>query len=331
LSQKIAGVKVHFMLAPDKNNRKAANWGHDMTSTWKWNDIAQAVKHADRAAPKKVVHVDATTDANGEAEKELTLSRFGGDVFTPGCYVSADPHLGKYVPGYAKLEKRVPKLAAKAIKVFRKFWYQPIEVTGVANPGAAGAVAKWADARAEMVQATKLTVSKADAKTYKAIYPRYMVKVNGGNADALVVTDSNKANFFTGAVAEASKPVKIPLIICDAQWDSGGSSGAEAIPYTLSTAFPVDKRMDKLTCDPPVQGGKLLVSGTWVSQKRNPADTAWVAHKNGSLKDGDVTIDSGRTNIRNVRIALPADAGSKAVIETGSAPCASSSPHSDSS
>ena len=44
LSKALKDVPIHFMLAEDENNRKAANWGEDLPGTWKWKDVDKGVK-----------------------------------------------------------------------------------------------------------------------------------------------------------------------------------------------------------------------------------------------------------------------------------------------
>jgi hypothetical protein len=87
LTKPLKNVRLHFMLAPSRNNRKAANWGLDMPGTWTWKDIAAALKHLDKADRKDFMHQSQPTDAQGRAESELRLSRFGGDRFKPGVYM----------------------------------------------------------------------------------------------------------------------------------------------------------------------------------------------------------------------------------------------------
>ena len=319
LSEKLEGVKIHLMLAEDENNRLTANWGKDMPANWKWNDVKDSVKHkdkADRASetdPMELLHLSETTDVNGIAKKELALSRFGGDIFWPGCYIDEDPHIAKYIRGHADLKKRKPILAANSITVYRKFWYQPIDVEGVANPGAAGAVTKYRNAKADMVAAGTVNVTRAtvDAMASPAIYPEYMIRVGGGDDDKLLVSDLNKAGFFTDAALndEDDKPVKIAFIICDAQWDSDGNSSAKSSPYALSTAFPIEIETDKLICKPPVQGGDLYVSGTWKSQKK--VGGSWVNDKNENFSNADITIKKTRNSLYKISVKLPAGVGAK--------------------
>ncbi len=182
LTKKFKNVTLHFMLAPDENNKKAANWGHDMPGTWTWSAITAEVKHLDKKDRKDLLHLSAMTDKDGKASKELRLSRFGGDKFRPAAYIDQDPHLAKYVEGHVDLQVRKPVWATDKIIVSRKFWYQLIQVTGVNNPGVAGAVGQYDLVKARMDAATPKVVNPAPAGS---VYPQYMVLVGGNNSNAL--------------------------------------------------------------------------------------------------------------------------------------------------
>lgn len=314
LSEKLKDINVRFMLAPGKDNLKAPNWGVDLPGTWKWKDITAAVKHKDKADRKKVLHQAALTDSDGVASSELVLSRFGGDRFRPRAYLDCDPHLAKYVEGHPDLEKKEPAKADKDITVWRKFWYQVVKVEGMNPPAMGGAEGQYTRVKADMVLTTELAVSRATVDTFapKAIYPKYMVILNGGNSDALVVSDSNKGQFFSGYAAEAEKPIKIPILICDAQWDEGGNSS----PITgdvAASGFPVTVTTDKLMLNPPLQGGTLFVSGAWVAAEWDPTLKAgagdWTNVRNGNFANANVSISPTRTDLHAVRLALPAGVG----------------------
>jgi hypothetical protein len=298
------------MLAPDKDNLKAANWGVDLPGTWKWKDVSSSVKHKDKADRNNLLHSSAKTDAEGYAKKDaLLLSRFGGDKFRPAAYIDQDPHLAKYVHGHTDLEKKKPVFAAKSITVWRKFWYQVVKVEGLNSPGMGGAEGQYLRVKADMEKCTDLEVARAtvNGMNPQAIYPMYMVRLNGGNADALVVSDSNKAQFFGGFAPEADKPVKVPILVCDAQWDIGGNSGAKDVPATDAANFPLDITMDKLVLSPPLQGGSLFVSGTWKAYELVAG--AEVNVRTAALTDADLSVNPNRANLKAVTINLPAGVG----------------------
>ena len=315
LSAKLENVTVYFMLAPDKDNRKSKNWGEDIIkegqggAKLEWKNVDAAVKRTDKADRKDLLHLSATTNADGVAEKELVLSRFGGDIFHPGCYLEQDPHLGKYAHGHSKLKKREPVFAAKTIQVWRKFWYQRVVVQGMAARDMAEAENKWERVRAEMELCPDLAVTQVEVNAIspQAVYPRYMIEVKGGNADALVVADTNKADFFNNFAAEADKPIKVPILICDAQWDYGGASAA-VNQRVRSDKFPVKLTMDKLVLNPPLRAATdLLVSGDWecVDKNGNPL----VPAVSGALSNADLSVSSDRKYLYDVTVTLPAGAG----------------------
>lgn len=321
LSEKLKDVVIHFMLAPDKNNMKTANWGINLPDgaavtgggslTWKWKDIDAAVKHKDKADRKDLLHLSAKTDADGYAKLELTLSRFGGDKFQPGAYIEQDPHLAKYIHGHTDLEKKKPTLYKDAIQVWRRFWYQIVEVEGIAAPGLAPAVGQYERVKADMQACANLQVTRATVNGFNppAIYPMYMVRLNGGAGDALVVSDTNKAQFFAGFAAEADKPIKVPILVCDAQWDAGGNSAAVTVPNVPASSFPRDVATSKLVLSPPLQGGDLLVSGAWEAKDWDAGAGAWVNPRNGALSNADLTISQTRDSLKKVTVNLPAGVG----------------------
>ncbi len=325
LSEKIKDVTLHFMLAEDKDNRLTANWGVDLPATWKWKGIAAAVKHTDKADRKDLLHLSATTDANGKASKELTLSRFGGDKFLPACYIDQDPHLAKYIHGHADLQKKKPVFAAKAINVWRKFWYKEVKVKGIVVAGFGNAADTYVTVKAEMVAATavEMTRNAANALATRAIFKKHMVSfylndagtdyVNNypnDNGDALVVGDDNESSFFALATAEADKPVMIPMLNAHALWVADGVTASQAVPWFRTTGFPLSLTADKELIDPPIQGGTLFSAGLWVAQDWDPAANggagAWGNARNGNLAAADISLDPGRSDPRAFQVKKPA-------------------------
>ena len=294
------------MLAPDKDNKKTANWGIDMPAAWTWSAVTKDVKHKDKADRKDLLHLSEKTDSDGKAKKTLTLSRFGGDKFWPACYIEQDAHLAKYVDGHAQLGVKVPDRATSAVEVWRRFWYQLINVAGVPNPGVAGAVGQYDRVKSEMTAATPKTMTVAQARDLKAIYPLYMVKVNGGNADCLVVSDKNKKKFFSGISAEGDKPIKIPILICDAQWDPGPDTDAVDSNFKAANAS-LNLKLSRLVLTPPLQGGKLVVSGQVEYRYDDPANPgAWITPAPIKLTDANVDINPARDDRKRVRVTAPA-------------------------
>ncbi len=336
LTKKLKDVTLHFALAPDVNNAKTANWGVDLPGTWPWKDLAPALKQKDRTARNKILHVKADTDAKGEASAEVLLSQFGGDRFTPAAYIRQDPHLAKFVDGHGQLGTRKPTLAKKKLNVWRKFWYQPFSVQGVAVQGYGNAADAYRKVKVEMVASKEVVISRSDANkiTPKCIYPKHMVNyyrgptnayVNnfpGDTGDGLVVGDNNEKKFFGKKVKKKDEPVMVPMMNVHGLWIADGDTGAESAPREESTTFPVSLTMDKKVINPPLQGGDLLVSGTWEAQDWRPpvaevvatatvAGTpavagAWINRRTGNLANGDIELDPNRSDPRAVRVKVPA-------------------------
>lgn len=121
LGKPIKDVPIHFLLAPHADNAAPAG----MPATWDPKDLKTELRALDRKDRKALMHFSAASDAAGKAEmKDLVLSAFGGDQFTPGAYIEQDAHLSKYVPGDAKLGKRAPVLCAHLLQVWKFFQYE---------------------------------------------------------------------------------------------------------------------------------------------------------------------------------------------------------------
>ncbi len=325
LSKALKDVTIHFMLAEDENNRKAANWGEDMPGTWKWKDIDKGLKHADKAKRKDLLHLSAKTDNKGYAKVELTLSRFGGDVFRPGAYIAEDPHLAKYIRGHAELKKKAPVLAADAVTVWRKFWYQEVRVSGINVAGFGDAADTYSDVKTEMLAAPVVEMPRNTANKISppVIFPKHMVSFYLNNArtayinnypndigDALVVGDATETRFFSLAKPAEDKPVAIPILNAHALWVQDGLTSSDSIPWFDATGFPKQFTADKKLLDPPLQGGTLLRSGRWRAVDWDPAANhgtgGWINDRRGNLAAGDISLDPGRSSPREVQIKKPA-------------------------
>jgi hypothetical protein len=311
LTKPLKNVVLHFMLAPDKNNRKQANWGVDMPTAWKWKDVTKDIKHLDKTDRKDFLHVSEKTDADGKAAKELTLSRVGGDVFWPAAYIEQDPHLAKYadVDGYPQLKLRKPVLGTDEIKVWRKFWYQMIAITGRTNPDIGTVEGQFERVKARMAKAADVTIANpATVSTYPAVYPRYMFELNGGNDSVLIMTDKNKDDFFSSITPAADMPVKIPLIICDFQWDSDGNADALAFTWQPANNNPIVLTASKRIAKPALQGGDLVKAGAQMKARAPASDGSggWINGPTVALTDADVDIDPARTSFNQVKLNIPA-------------------------
>ncbi|WP_086931905.1 hypothetical protein [Agarilytica rhodophyticola] len=305
LSTKIKDIDVHFMLAANANNKKAANWGaKGLPKTWKWDKIDSDVKHKDKNKEDDFLHLCGKTDSNGEVSQEVVLSQFGGDIFTPACYINEDPHLAKYIPGHTDLAKRKPVSAKDAINVWRKFWCQYVKVDGINMPSLAPAIQQYDNVKAFMDEAPEIKVSTQQVSKFKpqALYPEYMVRVNGGTDNVLVVSENNKKHFFKGDGPIADTPIKIPILVCDAQWDPDGKTKAKSAK-DYANKFPIDIETDKLVIDPPLQGRNLLVSGKWVAAEK--VSSKYVNVRRGKLGKGDITVNQKRKKLTEVTVKTP--------------------------
>jgi len=316
LSKPIEGIPLHFMLVPDKNNLKEKNWGADLPGTWPWDGVAGDVKQKDKTNSTDLLHLSEKTDVEGKADKELVLSRFGGDAFWPAAYIDQDPHLAAYVHGHATLEKRKPALCDDPIKVWRKFAYQKVKVQGRSYPSTDTAENMYGRVRAEMHKRPSKTYTRAEVKAMAlpALLPEYMFKVGGGKKDALNVSDANTAQFFAGVAAEGEHPIKIPIITCDFNWaNERDSAVVVGLDQLRPSAFPLDVGVDVHACNPPLQGGDLLVSGDWETREWDATLLGgagdWVTTGNGSFANGDISINRKRRSLNDIRIALPAGVG----------------------
>ncbi len=308
LSQPLKDAKIHFMLAPDKENMKQANWGIALPGTWKWKDLDAALKHKDKNDRKDLLHLSEKTDENGLAKKELVLSRFGGDKYVPAAYIDQDPHLAKYVHGHTDLEKKKPALASDGITVWRKFWYQMTFAEGFDPPDPAAAEAAYLSCKADLKKSNTVKFQKASvpARTY---YERWMVKPNSGNDEVALIGNHNKGHFYGLFVADkiadnidrqADKPAKGHLVICEYQWDPEGPSDLKAVSIGSSPSDWIT--MSKPIITPALGGGGLVVQGEWST----PPGAS--PPRNGVLSDGDIIIDQSRDSNRKVKVRLPAGA-----------------------
>lgn len=341
LNDKLKGIKVYFMLAEHKDNRKAANWGVDLpdnfstdgiTQTWEWKNIKESLKHKDKEDRKKYFHFSETTNSKGEAEKEVTLSQFGGDKFHLCAYIEEDLHLGRYIDGHADLEKRKPVMADNPLQVWKKFWYQLIEVENIPVKGVMDAPDTYRDVKTIMAagQVTQLSRAKADKIKPQLIYPKYMVSyaedaignsINNypnDNGDAVIAGDDNQKALFKLVKKKKAEPVAIPMINVHALWVGKDDYGAKItssyfMDYSATGCrvrdFPITIEFDKEILNPPLQGGDLLISGAFESSTPvQNASGGWdYIDDSGSFENSDLSIAPDRDSPHKVVVALPAD------------------------
>ena len=131
-----------------------------------------------------------------------------------------------------------------------------------------------------------------------------MVTKAGGGGNVLLVSDLNKNSFFTGLADEADKPIKVPILVCDAQWDTGPDTNAFNSGWV--TAWPVTAATNRLLVKPYLDGGALLVSGE-VQCTAPDGGGGWVTGPTAQLTEANLTIDPGRgAKFKEVVVNLPA-------------------------
>lgn len=327
LSEKLAGVPLRFMLAPDKDNGKAANWNIDFPADGKsggtdvkWKDLPAGLKHVDKADRKDLLHLLKETDENGLAKTELKLSRFGGDKFHPACYVEQDAHLAKYVHGHAELGKREPVFAkVHPIQVWRKTFYQVTRPEATAMPAAAGF-----DGSQRKVFIEPLAVTEKKMKAGDFTHDPYRANWQfnpGANDDAKLCigthNDDDAMRLFDPATT-ATTP-KFHVILCDEQFDAKDVvTDATGVLFWNTDNTPRDEAMasssvnaSKLTIiDPPLQGGKLIVSAKWKALKHDAG--AWTDQHSGTLAPANVAVRKARAAKNQVYVTPPAQCGGAA-------------------
>ena len=322
IEPKLEGVPIHFMLAPQKDNGLKANWGVDLPATWKWGAIEDGVKHKDRDAHNKLLHSTKKTNAEGKAEIEVTLSRFGGDIFEPGAYITQDPHLAKYVKDHTDLGKRKPVLASHTITVWKKFWYQEVKVTGIHVAGFGDSADTYKDVKIVMEAAPVVEMTLAAAKLlapnpvrmkYQLSYyvdnnaNKFVNNFPGDQTEGLMVGDNLQGTFFALAKPAKDKPVMKPVMNVHALWIADGVSGAKDMSWSQN--LPKEVTMDKMSLSAPIQGDKLLAGGTWEAEDFDPAADggkgAWINHRDGTLAPRDISINSNRSDPRSVTVDWP--------------------------
>lgn len=309
LSEPVKDIIIHFMMAPHKDNQKAANWGVDLPTTWKWKDISPDLKHTDKSNRKDLVHLWAKTDATGYAKMPLVVSRFGGDKFYLCAYIDQDPHLAKFIDGEAELQKKKPVMAAQLLTVRRKFWYQMTYAKGSNPQKPQTAVAAYDRVRTDMVldQTVEFEEATAPARTF---YPEYVIKGGASNAKVTNIGDYNKNSIATTFFrSNADQPSKNHLIYCDNQYDSrdGGNlqytdGRSDPITSVLAAGTTIKISMRNAVFNPALHGVDMIVDLYWFKTS-NPGNVNNIPKANANIK-------SPRVDNREIEVVLPALAGS---------------------
>ncbi len=304
LNKAIEGIPIYMMLSEDKDNRKKANWGEDLPASWKWKDIKSDYKHKDKPDRKKLLHISGKTDSNGIAQCKLTLSRFGGDVFTPSAYLEQDPHLALYVDEQATLKDKKPVFSTKRIKVWRKFWYQMTQPDGLNAPIPNLSQNSYIKVKTKMLLDNNITFTKANAPA-NTFYKRYILA--GGNSDdeVAVIGSHNKNELAKKFASNPSTPLKNHLIVCEYQYDEASDNVDDS--RTLIASPPDNKILINFTSpvlDPPLQGGNMVVEATW--------EQKGIKH---NINPANIIIPKPRSSSGSIEISLPTE-----VIPTSAEP-----------
>jgi hypothetical protein len=226
-----------------------------------------------------------TTDDEGwTGTVKFYLSQYAGDQFKISAEAVDDPGNKKQTKSY---------------EVWRKFWYQVTRAQTHAVPAPAKSIAAYQKLSGDMLKSDEVTYTKADAPA-STFYPGWMLENQTGDADESVIGGHNREEFYKKFKAEADKPVKGHLIICQHQWDPFGESD-------LLTVNVNKNPTDELTLNlggawnagivKPSLKDDLLVVGTWSA-----------GAKSGNLAADNILVTKGRTGLNNIKVSLPADA-----------------------
>ncbi len=296
LTRPIRGVKIHFMLAPDVNNRQAANWGVAMPGTWNWSTISWKLKRKDKARPQDLLHLGKSTDDKGVATQEVMLSKIGGDKFQAGAYIGQDPHLAKYTPGHLQLSTRAPTVGT-TINVWRKVWYQLTHARSSAIPSPASAVQQYAAVKVQLEPIAPMKFTEKDMPK-GTFYPRYMIDDGStSHSTAIVLGDHNSKKFKKMIKADTRWPLLTHLMCCDYQFDKGGATNVQA-PITSSPSGWI--QCGDTIIDPPIQGGSVLIKGEWLDP--TPPNNG---RRSGKIRPRDLIFPPGRTDLERIKLRLP--------------------------
>jgi hypothetical protein len=287
LGQQIENVDIHFMLAPDKNNMKKANWGEDLPVAWPWHTVDAAHKHQDKTNRSDYLHLSAKTDATGLAKVELSLSRFGGDIYHPGAYLVQDPHLAKFVDGHADLEKKKPVLAADGtVTVWRKFWYQLSKPAGFAMPSVAASVAAYTAVFTELELDEEKEFDDASAPV-RTFYPEHMLKEGSSVLTPVAnIGNYNKIALSAMLVTKALQPVKRHLMVCLYQCDAKGTAigkSSKIVSDIQGQLIDIEVAPDDVIVEPAMKGGSMIKSLHWY-RKSDPLTKHNIAASEASIQ-----------------------------------------------
>jgi len=304
--QPLSGKKVFFKYEVDKGQKRPA--------------LLKGAEKEGFNSAGGVVGTAVTTDDEGWTPVvKFYLSQYGEDKFT--IVAQADEEDKNVASGP---EKKIGKY-----QVWRRFWFQKTHASNFAAADPNRSVGGYAKVFAEMVAATHVQFTAADApdRTY---YEEYQVKVGGGNTKQAVIGGHNRDWFYKKYKKEKEKPLKAHLVLCQHQWDPGGSSGETNVRVTSnpSQEIPMTLGHNNAGIVKPALKGDLVKTGEWqvVDNAGNPvqpkADSWWSKTgrwiglwggtapmvTKGTLGEANILIQSTRTGLNCVKVQLPAEA-----------------------
>ncbi len=231
------------------------------------------------------VSASGKTNAEGVAKADLNLSAFGGDTFKVLASLTRDP----------KPDGDVVK--SKPVAVWRKLWYQMAVPEGFSPPVPRKSEAAWKQVFVNFEQCETITVKKSDCPE-RTFYPEWMLMVGGGEKDAAVVGSHNKKDFFKKFTADASKPLRANLVICEHQWDHEGVTEPVKKSFKSKSPLALTAR-GNVKIIKPALSGPLVVFGEWQTKD---------GKKSGKITDTDIDIPRDRSSLSAFLLKFPTDA-----------------------
>lgn len=263
LDQKQAGIEIFFGLEPDSKNCAEDKLGAGLTAK---------------------ISASGKTDGEGVAKATLTLSAFGGDMFKVLASLTRNP----------KPDGDVVK--SKPVAVWRKLWYQMAVPEGFSPPDPSKSESAWKQVFVDFEKCDTITVKKSDCPE-RTFYPEWMVMVGGGDKDAAVVGSHNKKDFFKKFTADASKPLRANLVICEHQWDWEGTTEFKP-QFTSKLSQKLSTDDGQLVIKPALKGSVVL-NGSWKTKD---------GKKTGTITDADIEIDRTRISLTEFTLKFPSGA-----------------------
>lgn len=274
-----AGTTIHWAF----EDHSKLVWAGDDKDALKPSGLGEALQAGFNSPGTKTAQ--SSTDDKGIAEIEFHLSEYGGDEYVVGAALTADE---------AKDKDKLPTNQKSAkLTVMRKVFQQMTHDDALKLPDLVNSRKAYERFSAELIDTAPKKLKKADApdRTY---YPHSMIEPGEGDEEVAVIGSHNKAFFQGHFVAEADKPVKAHLIICEHQWDEGDPTDKVDVNIDKSPSDEIE--MSEAIFNPPLSGD-LVITGTWKS-----------GGKSGKLTDTNIILEKNRSGREFVKVELPSDA-----------------------